>query len=253
MREYLESGKGCSGRPLPSFKMAIRKRALSGHMTRQTQQDVSPRVRSVPGLLGAEGRGAFSAARGPVRAEAQPPPLQSRGSRQVKREPCRSGSGAATCAPTAAARVSDAGGARSPRSRGRDPWRGGPCGRGRGDCGPATPTPWPPGRETTPGLSVAPRGGPSLPRSGRGLRQQAREWTGRDRTGTVRKPRKASDRSQTRAARGCRCFPFPVPRLVRVCVCARPLGCAAGGAPSGLLLCVRQTLLGYSPSSGSEV
>lgn len=132
MREYLESGKGCSGRPLPSFKMAIRKRALSGHMTRQTQQDVSPRVRSVPGLLGAEGRGAFSAARGPVRAEAQPPPLQSRGSRQVKREPCRSGSGAATCAPTAAARVSDAGGARSPRSRGRDPWRGGPCERGGG-------------------------------------------------------------------------------------------------------------------------
>lgn len=231
MREYLESGKGCSSRPLPSFKMAIRKRALSGHMTRQTQQDVSPRVRSVPGLLGAEGRGAFSAARGPVRAEAQPPPLQSRGSRQVKREPCRSGSGAATCAPTAAARVSDAGGARSPRSRGRDPWRGGPCGRG-GVVTAAQPH-RPPGRPGArrPRACQSRRAGvpPSRgPAEGRGNRPgSGRDGTGRERFGSPGKPVTGVRRGPPEAAG---VSPSRCPGLC-VCVCARDRSAALPEGP----------------------
>jgi hypothetical protein len=42
LREHLETGTGGLGGPLPSFKMAIRKRALSGHMTCRAPQAVSP-------------------------------------------------------------------------------------------------------------------------------------------------------------------------------------------------------------------
>lgn len=116
LRDHLETGTGGLGGPLPSFKMAIRKRALSGHMTLRARQ--APRACAVRRGCEALGRRA-----GGGEAPPAPPgdPLErklsrlrrlgrrSRGSRQVKRAPCRSGSGAATCAPTAAGLVSDAG------------------------------------------------------------------------------------------------------------------------------------------------
>lgn len=158
------------------------------------------------------GSDAASAARGPVRAEAQPPPLPSRGSRQVKREPCRSGSGAATCAPTAAGLVSDAGPARRALPAGTP---GGAVPAGGSLT--AAQSLGPPGlRGARLSLACQPRG-PGLPPSrGPAERRGGGQGTGRDRTGRARQPRKASDRSQTRAARGCRCFPFPVSRPARV-------------------------------------
>lgn len=213
LREYLETGTGGLGRPLPSFKMAIRKRALSGHMTHRAPQDVSPeRAQCAGAARRCEGRGAASAARGPVRAEAQPPPLPSRGSQQVKREPCRSGSGAATCAPTAAGLVSDAGPARRALPAGTP---GGAVLTGGSLT--AAQSLRPSGRRGSRLFRACQPRGPGLaPSRGPAERRGGGPGTGRDGTGRVRQPRKASDRSQTRAARGCRCFPFPVSRPARV-------------------------------------
>ncbi|XP_060048555.1 ARF GTPase-activating protein GIT2 isoform X4 [Erinaceus europaeus] len=88
--------------------MATRQRALSGHVTRPSPRGACPRMRAGPGQSGGEVRPP-ALRRGPVRAEAPPPPLWP--TRVVcfpaggRREPCRSGSGAARCAPIAAGRL----------------------------------------------------------------------------------------------------------------------------------------------------
>lgn len=169
----------------------------------------------------------------------------------MKREPCRSGSGAATCAPTAAGRVSDAaaaaaaGGARSPHSRGPGPpWRGrSPAGGGWTAAQPRrSPQPraaGPPGREPLPGLSAARgsrgvEGGPSLPRPGRGHRRRA---PGAERTG---RGGKAGDKSDAGGPR-LQVFPLPgvvppprpaLPRPARACARPRVEDCPAPGTRS---------------------
>lgn len=175
-------------------------------------------MRSAPGLRGAEGRGAASAARGPVRAEAQPPPLPSRGSRQVRWEPCRSGSGATTCAPTAAGLVSDAGPAR------RALWAGTPGGAvpAGGSLTAAHSRRPPGGRGARKSRACQPRG-PRLPPS-RGPQNAEAEGLGPDGTGRVRQPRKASDRTGVRRGR---------PAGAGVSPSWSPARCAVPRAPGG--------------------
>lgn len=125
--------------------MATRQHALSGHMTAR-------RLRAPPhacvlrrGCEALRGEAPPPAPRwGPVRAEAlqpPPPPWLSRGLRCPtgrRREPCRSGSGAARCALTAACRVSPSGGARSPLHSRLGPL---PRGRPHGSGGSRRPSP----------------------------------------------------------------------------------------------------------------
>lgn len=110
----------CRGPHLPSLKTATRQRALSCHMTARRRRAPPHACVLRRGCEALRGEAPPPAPRwGPVRAEAPslPPPSLSRGSRYPagrRREPCRSGSGAATCALTAAGRVSPSGRALSP-------------------------------------------------------------------------------------------------------------------------------------------
>lgn len=167
-------------------------------------------MRSAPGLRGAEGRGAASAARGPVRAEAQPPPLPSRGSRQVRWEPCRSVSGATTCAPTAAGLVSDAGPARRALRAGT-PGGAVPAG---GSLTAAHSRRPPGGRGARPSRACQPQG-PRLPPSrGPAERRSRGPGTGRDgrgRNGLGSPGRPVT--GQESEAGGPRLQVFPLPGL----------------------------------------
>lgn len=157
------------GRSLPSLNMATGQRALSGHMICLLPKGASPRVRAGPRLRGAQGEALPPAPPlGPVRAEAPPPPPSlSRGPRFPaggRREPCRSGSGAAKCALTAAGQVSLISRARSPQlswpgplPRGRPSSRAGPGSR------PLHPMPGVTTRRKGDGLGAEPAPGLSEP------------------------------------------------------------------------------------------
>lgn len=182
--------------------MATGQHALSGHMTLQSPWGTSPRVRAAPRLRGAEGRGAAaSAAAGPVRAEAQPPPPSRSWDPWFlaggRREPCRSGSGAASCALTAAGRVSRAGWARSPQLS-----RPGPLSRGR-----------------LLGSGGSRRSSPELRARGRDEEEPGRPWGG---------PHSGPDRDRRAGAAALQSLR---PSFPSCSLCPRPDEEAAGSGP----------------------